>query len=229
MDSDSPIVDYDSRKAKFRVALWRERNGAVATAMHCYGEPYKINCGVSLPTIRQLARAEAPDRAFACCLYREEVRELRLAALHMAEPDRLTLADLPDLETGIINSEVAEEAAFALLSRAPIFPKIFAKWVVDDNWLPVYAALLAASRRPDAPIEWVDMAIRAVHRLAESAAAGALPAYAVKLAAHGAAALLLAVGNRGNAERQAVLAALGSSGMTPAEAELREEVESLLL
>ncbi len=229
MDSDSPAMDYDSRKAKFRVALWRERNGAVAATMRYYGKAYGRNYGVSLPTIRQLARAGAPDQAFALALYREDVRELRLAALHLADPQQLALTDLPDLEAGIINSEVAEEAAFALLCRAPIFPKIFDKWLAAAEPLPVYAALMAAVRWPAAPIEWVEMAIRVVHRLAESPAAGKLPDCAAELVAHGAAALLQAVGSRGNADRQAVLSALVSSGMTPAEADLREEVESLLL
>ena len=52
--------------------------------MRYYGTPYGLNYGVSLSTLRRLARAEAPDHGFARYLYRQDVRELRLAALHIA-------------------------------------------------------------------------------------------------------------------------------------------------
>ena len=41
--------------------LRRERNGAVADAMCLCGKPYGLNYGVSLPTLRRIARAETPD------------------------------------------------------------------------------------------------------------------------------------------------------------------------
>ncbi len=64
--------------------LRRERNGAVADSMRYYGTPYGLNYGVSLPTLRRIARAETPDHGFARYLYLQDVRELRLAALHIA-------------------------------------------------------------------------------------------------------------------------------------------------
>ena len=96
--------------------LRRERNGAVADSMRYYGTPYGLNYGVSLPTLRRIARAEAPDHGFARYLYRQDVRELRLAALHIACPACFTPEEFPAWAAGIVNSEIAEEAAFALLS-----------------------------------------------------------------------------------------------------------------
>ena len=84
--------------------LRRERNGAVADAMRCYGAPYGLNYGVSLPTLRKLARAETPDHDFARYLYLQEVRELRLAALHIARPESLTPDEFPAWAAGIVNS-----------------------------------------------------------------------------------------------------------------------------
>ena len=79
-------MDFTSRMVALLGELRRERNGAVADAMRCYGAPYGLNYGVSLPTLRKLARAETPDHDFARYLYLQEVRELRLAALHIARP-----------------------------------------------------------------------------------------------------------------------------------------------
>ena len=91
--------------------LRRERNGAVADAMCLCGKPYGLNYGVSLPTLRRIARAETPDHDFARYLYVQDVRELRLAALYIAQPERVTMDEAEFWAAGIINSEVAEEAS----------------------------------------------------------------------------------------------------------------------
>lgn len=156
--------------------LRRERNGAVADAMTCYGKPYGLNYGVSLPTLRSLARAETPDHDFARYLYRQDVRELRLAALHIAEPARLTEPESSDWAAGIVNTEIAEEAAFALLSRAGVFPRLFEKWIADPDPLLQYAALLAAARSPHLTPDWIGPAVEAVRRCAADAAACAAAA-----------------------------------------------------
>ena len=62
-------MDFTSRMVALLGELRRERNGAVADAMRCYGAPYGLNYGVSLPTLRKLARAETPDHDFARYLY----------------------------------------------------------------------------------------------------------------------------------------------------------------
>lgn len=150
--------------------LRRERNGAVADAMCLCGKPYGLNYGVSLPTLRRIARAETPDYDFARYLYVQDVRELRLAALYIAQPERVTADEADFWAAGIINSEVAEEASFALLSRVGVLPALFRNWITASPLLQ-YAALLAAARSPQASLAWVDAALEAVHRNAVEAEA----------------------------------------------------------
>lgn len=138
--------------------------------MRYYGTPYGLNYGVSLPTLRRIARAEAPDHGFARYLYRQDVRELRLAALHIACPACLTPEEFPAWAAGIVNSEIAEEAAFALLSRAEAFPVLFSAWIASPDALLQYAALLAAARSPRLTASWVAPAVEAVHRNATAEA-----------------------------------------------------------
>lgn len=163
-------MDYTSRMVALLGKLRRERNGAVADAMRVCGTPYGLNYGVSLPTLREIARAETPDHDFARYLYRQEVRELRLAALHIACPGRLTLAEADAWAAGITNSEVAEETAFALLGRAAVLPELFRAWTSGDDPLPVYAALLAAARSPRADAMWAETAVGVVRRFAAAEA-----------------------------------------------------------
>lgn len=175
-------MDYTSRMVALLRELRRERNGAVADSMRYYGTPYGLNYGVSLPTLRRIARAEAPDHGFARYLYRQDVRELRLAALHIACPACLTPEEFPAWAAGIVNSEIAEEAAFALLSRAEAFPVLFSAWIASPDALLQYAALLAAARSPRLTASWVAPAVEAVHRNATAEAMTEATAAAISAA-----------------------------------------------
>lgn len=124
----------------------KQMNGAVADAMFYYGNNYGLNYGVSLPTVREIAREQAADHELALYLYKQQVRELRLAALHIAEPELITMEELSTWAEGVINSEVAEEMAFALLPRTTILKDIFERWSRSDNEFLAYSALMAAAR-----------------------------------------------------------------------------------
>lgn len=233
--------------------LRRERNGAVADAMCLCGKPYGLNYGVSLPTLRRIARAETSDHDFARYLYVQDVRELRLAALYVAQPERVTADEAAFWAAGIINSEVAEEASFALLSRVGVLPELFRSWITASPLLQ-YAALLAAARSPQASLAWVDAALEAVHRnaveaeavvaaarsaaaadtsaapaagiagAAGQAASASFAARAARLVAQGAVALCVAVGSQNEENRLAVHRKAGSLGKLPAEDCVHEEL-----
>lgn len=130
-------------------AMRKQMNGAVADAMRYYGEKYGLNYGVSLPTLRQIANQEQPDHSLAQYLYKQQVRELRLAALHIAQPEKITSSETDFWAEGVINSEVAEEMAFAMLSKAAEAKAIIDKWSDTDCEFLIYAALMAASRNTE--------------------------------------------------------------------------------
>lgn len=163
-------MNHTSRMTALLGELRRERNGAVADAMRLVGAPYGLNYGVSLPTLRRLARAEKPDYAFAKFLSLQDVRELRLAAYHIADPAGLTPGEFPFWASGIVNHELAEEAAFALLPRIGDFSALFRTWTAAGMpWPLQYAALMAASRVVPPDSGWVDSAVEAVRRAAAAA------------------------------------------------------------
>jgi 3-methyladenine DNA glycosylase AlkD len=108
-----------------------------------------LNYGVSLPTLRSIATAEQRDHSLAQYLYKQQVRELRLAALHIAKPEEVTLSEATFWAEGVINSEVAEEMSFALLCKAADAKLIIEEWSKSDNEFLTYAALMAAARNAD--------------------------------------------------------------------------------
>lgn len=125
--------------------LRREMNGAVADAMRYYGSRYGLNYGVSLPTIRSIAAKEPQDNDLALYLFKQDVRELRLAALHIAEPSKFE-DSTEEWRNGITTSEIAEEMAFALLRHVESIEQLYHDWSQSGDELATYAVIMAATR-----------------------------------------------------------------------------------
>ncbi len=216
-------MSHTERMVALLAEMRRERNGAVADMMRYDGRRYGLNYGVSLPTLRMLARAEVQDADFARYLYLQDVRELHLAALHLMPSD--ALSDIRFWADGIYNSEVAEETAFALLGRVPDFGELFVEWVLEQAQpLLAYAALLAAARLDSIPEEWCALAFRAVARGRDIADTDTMSgARAARLVAQGAVAMSARLAATGHADT--VRGLMSSLGDTAAESYLREELE----
>ncbi len=214
-------MSHTQRMVALLAKMRRERNGAVADTMRYDGRRYGLNYGVSLPTVRSLARGEGCDGEFARFLYGQDVRELHLAALHIADPDKFTLSDAGLFGGGIYNSEVAEEAAFALLSRVACFPDIFNDWISRaDRPLLQYAAMLAAARRGYVEEAWIARAVGSVR--GGCATADISAGRVAHLLAMSAVALLAAAAT---GRREAVVRAVATLGDTPAERYIASEME----
>lgn len=142
----SSMADLTSKMVALLGRLRKEMNGAVADTMYYYGKGYGLNYGVSLPTIRQIAMAEGKEHEFAQYLYKQQVRELKLAALHLAQAERLTTESAEEWAAGVINSEMAEEMAFALLEKSPELLEIYKLWSRSEREMLTYSAMMAMAR-----------------------------------------------------------------------------------
>lgn len=207
--------DYTSRMTSLLGEMRRERNGAVAEALDRAlpaSLRYGLNLGVSLPSVRAIARKVSPDHGFSKYLYRQDVRELRLAALWIAEPACVGAEELSFWMRDPMPSELIEELAFALLSRAPVERELM-EWLERPEADFAYAAVMALARGAGCDRTGV------VHRLGSMLARH--PAD-LRLA-QGAAALLtaLAADEPSRADVRALVASFGSS---PAQAFLRDEM-----
>ena len=124
----------------------KQMTGAVSESMATDGENSGLNYGVSIATLREIVATEQPDHDFAKYLYQQQVRELRLLACHLAEPAMVDIHDFPFWARGIRNAELAEELAFALLSKIYDINSLMGIWSTESNEMVAYAALMAASR-----------------------------------------------------------------------------------
>lgn len=94
--------------------LRRQMNGAVSASMTQHGLHYGLNYGVSLPTIASISKPYAPDSALAESLWRQDVRELKIAATYIADPQRVDMALMLRWGESFRTEEVARLAAMNL-------------------------------------------------------------------------------------------------------------------
>lgn len=136
----------EQKKRLLLYRLRKEMNGAALDTMCYFGADYERNYGVQIYAIRRLAEEIGTDDELARGFYTQNIREMRLVALWIAEPQNITPSDLPFWAEGIINSEVAEQASHALLSRIKPISELLTAWCSSDNALLAYCALLSAGR-----------------------------------------------------------------------------------
>lgn len=175
--------------------LRREMNGAVVDSMREKGIEYALSYGVSIPTVRALARQYAPDDELARLLYQQQVRELQLAALSIAVPENVTINELPFWAKAVTTVEMAENVATVLIARTKIAKEAVGEWLAADNALLRYAAMLVGGRCNDLNIN--DIATMLADALKS------VPAGLEVVTAHGAAVLIGACGSRSEEQRVA--------------------------
>ena len=139
-------MDNTQRMIALLGKVRKQMNGAVSESMATHGQQYGLNYGVSIATLREMVEGEAKDYNFAKYLYQQQVRELKLCACHIADPKMVDTHEFPFWSRGITNAELAEELAFALLSKIYDINSLMGIWTTESNEMVAYAALMAASR-----------------------------------------------------------------------------------
>lgn len=130
--------------------LRSERNGAVVEAMERGGIRYPLSFGVNLYTIRHLASRFAPDTELSHLLWRQQVRELRLAATMIVDPADIDSESIAEWTSGITTSELAEAVA-TMTARSTYAAEAVASTFrsTDQPDLVLYAALLVMAHRTE--------------------------------------------------------------------------------
>lgn len=143
--------DYAPRMSALLAEMRRNMDGVTAEAMYNAGVRGLLNYGVSIPAIRNIARATGKDHGFARFLYRQQVRELRMAAVSVAAPGCVTADELPFWMEGSPSTELLDELAMQLISRTapPVLEAVMAQWLERGGRDEQYAAMMALSRAAD--------------------------------------------------------------------------------
>ena len=138
-------------KKSLRLAM----NGVVSTLQRRQGLDYKINFGVEIPRLKEIAQAHAKDRELAETLWQDNIRECKMLAIFLLPENEVeSIADKWIAETKF--TEIADQLAMHLLCKVPDAWSKALQWAENGEGLHAYCGFLTIShlvRRGVAPTE----------------------------------------------------------------------------
>lgn len=129
-------------KRSFRLLM----NGPVSQSMREKGMDYKLNWGVSLPHLQEMAREYGKDRDLAIALWKEDIRECKILATLIMPANEMP-RELVDVWMEQLHSqEMAEMLSFHLLQHLDFAPALAYEWMASDKDLYQLTAYHLLSR-----------------------------------------------------------------------------------
>jgi hypothetical protein len=126
-----------------RGRLRRVMNGVAAAGMRAHGIDYKMNFGVSLPEIKEIALLYAKDAALAERLWKEDVRELKIMATLLQPCEAFTCEQAERWVLDIRYMEIAEQYCINLLQHLSFAGTLAAGWIPrEEGFMQVAGFLL---------------------------------------------------------------------------------------
>jgi hypothetical protein len=106
---DSPEAERDFQQLLNEIKL--RRNGDLAASMKGQGLEYKMNWGVSVVELRELAREFKSGHLLALKLWNKQWRETMILATLLDEPEEVTEEQMDFWTKSCENREIAEQAS----------------------------------------------------------------------------------------------------------------------
>ena len=128
------------------VRVRQRMNGAVES-MRESGIIYKVNYGVTIPELQQIAQPYKGDHDLAIRLFEEEIRECKIIASMIDDPEKVTGDQIDTWSEEFNNPEIVEQLCNNLLWKSDFaLPRSF-EWCLEEDALLKKAGLLIAGHR----------------------------------------------------------------------------------
>jgi hypothetical protein len=151
--------------------LRRYMNGAVAQSMREKGVVYKMNFGIELPRIREIASMYPKEHALAQALWKENIRECKILA-GLLQPVDSFLPEIADIWVeNIHHLEIAELTSMNLFQYLPYAPALSLCWIAGEGEYKQICGFFTIARLL---IRKGDMPERAANELLDQAVCAAL-------------------------------------------------------
>lgn len=126
MEQNETLKDI---RTQLRLAM----NGVVAQSMREKGLIYKLNFGVELPRIKEIAAVYGKNHHLAQALWKEDIREFKIMA-GLIQPLESFYPEIADIWVeDIRNTEIAEMTCMNLFQHLPYAPAKSFNWIASEN------------------------------------------------------------------------------------------------
>jgi len=135
-------MSVQERILEIKQKLRLNMNGVASTGMREAGIGYKLNFGVRIPELKQIASETGKDAELAAALWKEDVRECRILAA-LVYPEDQFMPDMADLWIEQIEfPDLAEMCSMYLFSRMQGAAEAAFRWIASDNAMARYCGFL---------------------------------------------------------------------------------------
>lgn len=126
-------IDIQDTLKQIKRSFHTRMNGVASQSMRQKGLDYKVNWGVALPHLREMAAEYQPSYSLAVELWKENIRECKILATMLMPP-----AEMPEqlVELWIEQTksqEIAEMAVFNLYQHLDYAPQMAFRWIASDD------------------------------------------------------------------------------------------------
>jgi 3-methyladenine DNA glycosylase AlkD len=104
-------------KKEIKKSLRLAMNGVVSTLQRRQGLNYKINFGVEIPRIKEIATRYGKSKQLAKALWQEDIRECRIIAILVMPVEEFTTDEANEWIATIAYTELADQLSMHLLSK----------------------------------------------------------------------------------------------------------------
>lgn len=123
----------DSVLRHIRTDLRRAMNGVIATSMREKGFNYRMNFGVDILTIKEIAKRYESGTTLAEVLWNEDVREMKILATMLYPSVSLTRETADRWVTAISNQEIREQACRNLFQEVAFADELVKDWTKNED------------------------------------------------------------------------------------------------
>lgn len=139
-------MDLHQQLKDIKTQLRLSMNGAVSQSMREKGLVYKLNFGVELPRIKNIAASYTKNHELAQTLWKEDIRECKILA-GLLQPVDTFYPEIADIWVeNMPNIEIAELTSMNLFQHLPYAPAKSFQWLADERELVQVCGYLTIAR-----------------------------------------------------------------------------------
>lgn len=133
MDNMQMETDIQDTLKQIKRSFHTRMNGVASQSMRQKGLDYKVNWGVALPHLREMAAEYQPSYSLAVELWKENIRECKILATMLMPPAEMPeqLVELWMEQTK--SQEIAEMAVFNLYQHLDYAPQMAFRWIASEK------------------------------------------------------------------------------------------------
>lgn len=146
--------DMEEKVMDIIMQIKHRMNGAVVNSMQESGIIYKVNYGVTIPELQQIAQPYKGDHDLAIQLFEQDIRECKIIASMIDTPAKVTGEQIDNWSNDFTNIEIVEQVCSNLFWKSDFAIPRSIEWCLeDDNLLQKAGLLIAGNRASDKTIK----------------------------------------------------------------------------